>query len=141
MASSNRREGSSGVDFGADFSGLHERPALKGADLERPTPLEIVARGEGLQPDNASSSSGREAVVSEAAADSDTDPLTRLLTAAEKERGLPYTFRIPISMDREFRNLAKEFDLDLSDIARSGLEMAMLRLRQMSSAKKRSLPQ
>lgn len=86
-------------------------------------------------------SSGREAVVSEAAADSDTDPLTRLLTAAEKERGLPYTFRIPISMDREFRNLAKEFDLDLSDIARSGLEMAMLRLRQMSSAKKRSLPQ
>ena len=139
MASSNRREGSSGVDFGADFSGLHERPALKGADLERPTPLEIVARGEGLQLDNASS--GREAVVSEAAADSDTDPLTRLLTAAEKERGLPYTFRIPISMDREFRNLAKEFDLDLSDIARSGLEMAMLRLRQMSSAKKRSLPQ
>lgn len=86
-------------------------------------------------------SSGREAVVSEAAADSDTDPLTRLLTAAEKERGLPYTFRIPISMDREFRNLAKEFDLDLSDIARSGLEMAMLRLRQMSSARKRSLPQ
>jgi hypothetical protein len=139
MASSNRREGSSGVDFGADFSGLHERPALKGADLERPTPLEIVARGEGLQLDNASS--GREAVVSVAAADSDTDPLTRLLTAAEKERGLPYTFRIPISMDREFRNLAKEFDLDLSDIARSGLEMAMLRLRQMSSAKKRSLPQ
>lgn len=92
-----------------------------------------------MQLDNASS--GREAVVSEAAADSDTDPLTRLLTAAEKERGLPYTFRIPISMDREFRNLAKEFDLDLSDIARSGLEMAMLRLRQMSSAKKRSLPQ
>ena len=139
MASSNRREGSSGVDFGADFSGLHERPALKGADLERPTPLEIVARGEGLPLDNGSS--GREAVVSVAAADSDTDPLTRLLTAAEKERGLPYTFRIPISMDREFRNLAKEFDLDLSDIARSGLEMAMLRLRQMSSAKKRSLPQ
>jgi len=67
--------------------------------------------------------------------------LTRLLTAAEKERGLPYTFRIPISMDREFRNLAKEFDLDLSDIARSGLEMAMLRLRQMSSAKKQSHPQ
>ena len=139
MASSNRREGSSGVDFGADFSGLHERPALKGADLERPTPLEIVARGEGLQPDNASG--GREAVVSGAAVDSDTDPLTRLLTAAEKERGLPYTFRIPISMDREFRNLAKEFDLDLSDIARSGLEMAMLRLRQMSSAKKQSHPQ
>jgi hypothetical protein len=139
MASSNRREGSSGVDFGADFSGLHERPALKGADLERPTPLEIVPRGEGLQSDNASS--GREAVAPENAADSDTDPLTRLLTAAEKERGLPYTFRIPISMDREFRNLAKEFDLDLSDIARSGLEMAMLRLRQMSSTKKRSLPQ
>jgi len=139
MASSNRREGSSGVDFGADFSGLHERPALKGADLERPTPLEIVPRGEGLQPDNASGR--REAVVSEAAVDSDTDPLTRLLTAAEKERGLPYTFRIPISMDREFRNLAKEFDLDLSDIARSGLEMAMLRLRQMSSAKKQSHPQ
>ena len=66
-----------------------------------------------------------------------TDPLTRLLTAAEKERGLPYTFRIPISMDREFRSLAKEFDLDLSDIARSGLEMAMLKLRQMSGAKKR----
>jgi hypothetical protein len=138
MASSNRREGSSGVDFGADFSGLHERPALKGADLERPTPLEIVARGEDLHLDTPPS--GGEAVVSEAAADSNSDPLTRLLTAAEKERGLPYTFRIPISMDREFRNLAKEFDLDLSDIARSGLEMAMLRLRQMSSAKKRSLP-
>lgn len=70
-----------------------------------------------------------------------TDPLTRLLTAAEKERGLPYTFRIPISMDREFRALAKEFDLDLSDIARSGLEMAMLKLRQMSAAKKKSRKQ
>ena len=65
------------------------------------------------------------------------DPLTRLVTAAEKERGLPYTFRIPISMDREFRSLAKEFDLDLSDIARSGLEMALLKLRQMSRSKKR----
>lgn len=71
----------------------------------------------------------------------DSDPLTRLVTAAEKERGLPYTFRIPISMDREFRTLAKEFDLDLSDIARSGLEMALLKLRQMSRAKKRARPQ
>jgi hypothetical protein len=44
-------------------------------------------------------------------------------------------------MDREFRALAKEFDLDLSDIARSGLEMAMLKLRQMSRTRKRSLPQ
>jgi hypothetical protein len=44
-------------------------------------------------------------------------------------------------MDREFRTLAKEFDLDLSDIARSGLEMAMLRLRQMASTKKRSASQ
>ncbi len=71
----------------------------------------------------------------------DSDPLTRLLTAAERERGLPYTFRIPISMDREFRALAKEFDLDLSDIARSGLEMAMLKLRQMSREKNRSRTQ
>jgi hypothetical protein len=38
-------------------------------------------------------------------------------------------------MDREFRTLAKEFDLDLSDIARSGLEMALVKLRQMSRAR------
>jgi len=82
-----------------------------------------------------------EAEIREASAGESTDPLTRLLTAAEKERGLPYTFRIPISMDREFRALAKEFDLDLSDIARSGLEMAMLKLRQMSIAKKKSRKQ
>ena len=84
----------------------------------------------------------REAVAPEGP-ELDADPLTRLVTAAEKERGLPYTFRIPISMDREFRTLAKEFDLDLSDIARSGLEMALLKLRQMSRAKKQPsrLPQ
>ena len=81
----------------------------------------------------------REPVPTEQAADLVPDPLTRLLTAAEKERGLPYTFRIPISMDREFRTLAKEFDLDLSDIARSGLEMALAKLRQMSKARKRRL--
>lgn len=69
------------------------------------------------------------------------DPLTKLLNTAERERGLPYTFRIPITMDREFRALAKEFDLDLSDIARSGLEMALIRLRQMSKVKKGSRPQ
>jgi hypothetical protein len=81
-------------------------------------------------------------MASQNTAELDADPLTRLLTAAEKERGLPYTFRIPISMDREFRSLAKEFDLDLSDIARSGLEMALFKLRQMSRAKKRTrLPQ
>ena len=81
----------------------------------------------------------REAVTPEKTPDLDDDPLTKLLTAAEKERGLPYTFRIPISMDREFRTLAKEFDLDLSDIARSGLEIALAKLRQMSKAKKRRL--
>jgi hypothetical protein len=81
----------------------------------------------------------REAVTPEKIAALDDDPLTKLLTAAEKERGLPYTFRIPISMDREFRTLAKEFDLDLSDIARSGLEMALAKMRQMSKAKKRRL--
>lgn len=70
-----------------------------------------------------------------------SDPLTKLLNAAERERGLPYTFRIPISMDREFRQLAKEFDLDLSDIARSGLEMALLRLRQMAKSKRASRSQ
>lgn len=86
------------------------------------------------------SSTDREATARETAGDVDIDPLTRLLTAAERERGLPYTFRIPISMDREFRALAKEFDLDLSDIARSGLEMAMLKLRQMSSTRKRLSP-
>jgi hypothetical protein len=81
----------------------------------------------------------REVAPVEKTADLDDDPLTRILTAAERERGLPYTFRIPISMDREFRTLAKEFDLDLSDIARSGLEMALVKLRQMSKAKKRRL--
>jgi hypothetical protein len=111
---------------------------LKGADLDLPTPIEIAARVEELP---LGSSTDSEAIAREAVGGVGTDPLTRLLTAAEKERGLPYTFRIPISMDREFRTLAKEFDLDLSDIARSGLEMAMLKLRQMSSAKKRSSPQ
>jgi hypothetical protein len=76
-------------------------------------------------------------VTAERAADVADDPLTKLLNAAERERGLPYTFRIPISMDREFRTLAKEFDLDLSDIARSGLEMALAKLRHMSRAKDR----
>jgi hypothetical protein len=136
MASSNRREGSSGVDFGADFSGLRERPTLKGADLDLPTPIEITARAEESEKGK---STGEEAIGPGNVAGANTDPLTRLLTAAERERGLPYTFRIPISMDREFRTLAKEFDLDLSDIARSGLEMAMLKLRQMSSVRKRSL--
>lgn len=82
----------------------------------------------------------REAVAPESVAEMDIDPLTRLVTAAEKERGLPYTFRIPISMDREFRSLAKEFDLDLSDIARSGLEMALLKLRQMSRSRSNKQP-
>jgi hypothetical protein len=81
----------------------------------------------------------REVVTAEKTPELDDDPLTKLLSAAEKERGLPYTFRIPISIDREFRTLAKEFDLDLSDIARSGLEMALAKLRQMSKAKKRRL--
>jgi len=81
----------------------------------------------------------REAVPVEKAPEPEDDPLTKLLSAAERERGLPYTFRIPISMDREFRTLAKEFDLDLSDIARSGLEMALVKLRQMSRARKRRL--
>ena len=81
----------------------------------------------------------REAVPAEKAPEVEDDPLTKLLTAAERERGLPYTFRIPLSMDREFRTLAKEFDLDLSDIARSGLEMALAKLRQMSRARKRRL--
>ena len=94
------------------------------------------------QPESVSHTETREAMAPESAPDLDADPLTRLLTAAEKERGLPYTFRIPISMDREFRSLAKEFDLDLSDIARSGLEMALFKLRQMSRSKKRTrLPQ
>ena len=100
-----------------------------------PTPIDSAARGEERPLVN--QPIDEEAEAREAGAGGDTDPLTRLLTAAEKERGLPYTFRIPISMDREFRTLAKEFDLDLSDIARSGLEMAMLKLRQMSIAKKK----
>ncbi|HYL16521.1 MAG TPA: hypothetical protein VEV41_26030 [Terriglobales bacterium] len=132
MASSNKREGSNGIDFGADFSELHERPILKDADLELPTPIEVATPVEEPQPVGHAEGRGPEG-----AAELDPDPLTRLVTAAEKERGLPYTFRIPISMDREFRALAKEFDLDLSDIARSGLEMALLKLRQMSRAKKR----
>jgi len=139
MASINKREGGGGIDFGADFSELRERPILKGADLDVPTAMEVALRGE----EPASHTASREAVAEESALELDTDPLTRLVTAAEKERGLPYTFRIPISMDREFRALAKEFDLDLSDIARSGLEMALLKLRQMSRLKKRPsrLPQ
>lgn len=83
----------------------------------------------------------REAIAPAITPELDNDPLTKLVTAAERERGLPYTFRIPISMDREFRTLAKEFDLDLSDIARSGLEMALLKLRQMSRSRKRTRPQ
>lgn len=137
MASSNKREGGSGIDFGADFSGLHERPILKGADLDVPTSMEAAPPLE--QPQEIPPAESREAVPVEKAAEIEDDPLTKLLTAAERERGLPYTFRIPISMDREFRTLAKEFDLDLSDIARSGLEMAMAKLRQMSRAKKRRL--
>ncbi len=135
MASSNKREGSGGIDFGADFSELRERPILKGADLDLPTPIKVALPVEEPQPVNHTES--REAVAPESTAGLDADPLTKLLTAAEKERGLPYTFRIPISMDREFRCLAKEFDLDLSDIARSGLEMALLKLRQMSRTRKR----
>ena len=134
MASSNKREGNGGVDFGADFSELRERPILKDADLDLPTPIEVALRVEEPPVKVAES---RETVAPDSATDLDMDPLTRLVTAAEKERGLPYTFRIPISMDREFRSLAKEFDLDLSDIARSGLEMALLKLRQMSRSKKR----
>jgi hypothetical protein len=135
MASSNKREGSGGIDFGADFSELRERPILKGADLDLPTPIEAALPAEESQP--VSHTESREAVAPENTAGLDVDPLTKLVTAAEKERGLPYTFRIPISMDREFRCLAKEFDLDLSDIARSGLEMALLKLRQMSRTRKR----
>ena len=135
MAIGNKREGSGGIDFGADFSELRERPILKGADLDLPTSIEVALREEEPQP--ASHPESREAVAPESTLDLDPDPLTRLVTAAEKERGLPYTFRIPISMDREFRSLAKEFDLDLSDIARSGLEMALLKLRQMSKSRKR----
>lgn len=137
MASSNKREGGSGIDFGADFSGLRERPILKGADLDVPTSIEVAPPVEGEPPIGPAES--REVVTAEKAVELDDDPLTRLLGAAERERGLPYTFRIPISMDREFRTLAKEFDLDLSDIARSGLEMALAKLRQMSKAKKRRL--
>ena len=134
MSISNKREGNGGIDFGADFSGLRERPVLKGADLDLPTPMEVA----GEEP--MSYGDSREAIAPETP-QLDTDPLTRLVTAAEKERGLPYTFRIPISMDREFRTLAKEFDLDLSDSARSGLEMALLKLRQMSRSRKRARPQ
>jgi hypothetical protein len=135
MASSNRREGGSGINFGADFSELRERPILKGADLDLPTSLESAPPLEGAQAIRPAER--REAVTAERAADVADDPLTKLLNAAERERGLPYTFRIPISMDREFRTLAKEFDLDLSDIARSGLEMALAKLRHMSRAKDR----
>jgi hypothetical protein len=135
MSSSNKREGGGGIDFGADFSELRERPILKGADLDLTTPIEVALRVEEPQP--VSQPESREAVAPEITPSLDADPLTRLVTAAEKERGLPYTFRIPISMDREFRCLAKEFDLDLSDIARSGLEMALLKLRQMSRTRKR----
>ena len=97
--------------------------------------MEVAPSFEGAP---AAGAENREAVTPENAVELEPDPLTKLVTAAERERGLPYTFRIPISMDREFRSLAKEFDLDLSDIARSGLEMALLKLRQMSRAKKRS---
>jgi hypothetical protein len=137
MAISNKREGGSGIDFGADFSGLRERPILKGADLDVPTSMEVVPPFE--EPKPIAPAESREAVPVEKAPTVDDDPLTRLLTAAERERGLPYTFRIPISMDREFRTLAKEFDLDLSDIARSGLEMALAKLRHMSRVRKRHL--
>ena len=135
MSSNNKREGSGGIDFGADFSELRERPILKGADLDLPTSMEAALPVDG--PPSVGHAETREAVAPESTVDLDADPLTKLVTAAEKERGLPYTFRIPISMDREFRSLAKEFDLDLSDIARSGLEMALLKLRQMSRTKKR----
>ena len=137
MASSNRREGGSGINFGADFSELRDRPILKGADLDAPTSIEVAPPLEEAQPTSPDNS--REVGTAEKTPEPGDDPLTRLLTAAERERGLPYTFRIPISMDREFRTLAKEFDLDLSDIARSGLEMALVKLRQMSRAKKRRL--
>ena len=133
MASGNKREGNGGIDFGADFSGLHERPILKGADLDLPTSLEIVTPKE-----EPVSQREERLAAPEDTPEPEIDPLTKLVTAAERERGLPYTFRIPISMDREFRALAKEFDLDLSDIARSGLEMALLKLRQMSRDRKRS---
>jgi hypothetical protein len=132
MASGNKREGSGGIDFGADFSGLHERPVLKGADLDLATSMETVTPAE-----EPVSQAEEMTVTPQPPAETEMDPLTRLVTAAERERGLPYTFRIPISMDREFRALAKEFDLDLSDIARSGLEMALLKLRQMSRNRKR----
>jgi len=135
MSSSNKREGIGGIDFGADFSELRERPILKGADLDLPTAIEIGVQAEEPQP--VSQTESREAAAPESTAGLEVDPLTRLLTATERERGLPYTFRIPISMDREFRCLAKEFDLDLSDIARSGLEMALMKLRQMSRTRKR----
>jgi hypothetical protein len=137
MASSNKREGGSGINFGADFSELRERPVLKGADLEAPTSLEVASTSDATQ--EVVPAQTREVVTAEKSPELDDDPLTKLLTAAERERGLPYTFRIPISIDREFRTLAKEFDLDLSDIARSGLEMALAKLRQMSKAKKRRL--
>ena len=110
---------------------------MKGADLDAPTSIEVAPPLEEAQPTSPDDS--REVVTAEKTPEPGDDPLTRLLTAAERERGLPYTFRIPISMDREFRTLAKEFDLDLSDIARSGLEMALVKLRQMSRAKKRRL--
>jgi hypothetical protein len=137
MAISNKREGGSGINFGADFSGLRERPILKGADLDVATSMEAVPPVE--EPQEITPAESREAVSVEKPLELEDDPLTKLLTAAERERGLPYTFRIPISMDREFRTLAKEFDLDLSDIARSGLEMALAKLRQMSKARKRRL--
>ena len=137
MAGSYKREGGSGINFGADFSGLRERPILKGADLDVPTSIEVAPPLE--EPKETAPVESREVVPVEKPAEPEDDPLTKLLTAAERERGLPYTFRIPISMDREFRTLAKEFDLDLSDIARSGLEMALAKLRQMSKARKRRL--
>ena len=102
-----------------------------------PTSLEVPPSLE--EPQEIRPAESREAVPVEKAPELEDDPLTKLLSAAERERGLPYTFRIPISMDREFRTLAKEFDLDLSDIARSGLEMALVKLRQMSRARKRRL--
>ena len=52
MASSNRREGSNGIDFGADFSELRERPLLKGVDLDLPTHIEGAARVEELSGGN-----------------------------------------------------------------------------------------
>ena len=102
-----------------------------------PTSMEAVPPVE--EPQEIAPAESREATAVEKPVELENDPLTKLLTAAERERGLPYTFRIPISMDREFRTLAKEFDLDLSDIARSGLEMALAKLRQMSKARKRRL--